>query len=62
MAEVINLNRVRKARKRAEDARLAEENRARFGRSKVEKTVREKEGTRQAKDLDGKKIDERLEP
>ncbi|PKU22219.1 DUF4169 family protein [Telmatospirillum siberiense] len=58
MAEVINLNRVRKARKKAEEARVAEENRSRFGRGKVEKALREKEVSRLEKDLDGKKIDE----
>jgi hypothetical protein len=36
-AEIINLNKVRKAKERAEKERLAEENRIRHGRTKAER-------------------------
>ncbi|MDE2149772.1 MAG: DUF4169 family protein [Gammaproteobacteria bacterium] len=39
MAKIINLNRARKARARAEDERRAAENRIRFGRSKAQKQL-----------------------
>ncbi|HEV2530123.1 DUF4169 family protein [Phenylobacterium sp.] len=39
MAEPINLNKAKKARAQAEARRQAAENRVRFGRTKVEKTV-----------------------
>ena len=37
MASVVNLNRFRKAKRRAEAQRLAAENRAAFGRTKTER-------------------------
>jgi len=57
MAEVINLNRFRKARTRVDEARQAEENRVRFGRTKAEKQQDQADADRAAKDLDGKKVD-----
>ncbi|HLN23384.1 MAG TPA: DUF4169 family protein [Patescibacteria group bacterium] len=57
MAEVINLNRFRKARTREDEARQADENRVRFGRTKAEKQQDQAEADRSAKDLDGKKVD-----
>lgn len=36
-AEIVNLNKFRKAREKAEDEKRAEQNRARFGRTKAEK-------------------------
>lgn len=42
MSEIVNLNRARKARARTEKERQAADNRARFGRSKAEKTATEK--------------------
>jgi hypothetical protein len=57
MADVINLNRARKARVRAEDAKQAEINRVRFGRSKEEKRREEDDRQRPSDALDGKKID-----
>jgi hypothetical protein len=56
MADVINLNRYRKAKQRAEKARLAEEQRARHGRSKTERTAARREQERQAGELDGKRL------
>lgn len=57
MAELINLNRFRKARTRAEEAKKAEENRSRFGRTKEQKRREETEQAQKSKDLDGKKLD-----
>lgn len=37
MAEIVNLNKFRKARQRAEARRIAAENRAKFGRTKAQK-------------------------
>jgi hypothetical protein len=37
MAEIVNLNRARKAKVRAEAGKQAEANRAKFGRTKAEK-------------------------
>jgi Domain of unknown function (DUF4169) len=37
MADIVNLRRARKAKARAEDAKLAEQNRITFGRTKDEK-------------------------
>ncbi len=41
MAEIINLNRKRKAKARSEDAIQAELNRQKFGRTKAEKQLTE---------------------
>ena len=57
MADIVNLNRVRKAKKRSDDERRAEENRIRFGRTKAEKQRDAAEAERTVRDLDGKKID-----
>jgi hypothetical protein len=57
MAAVVNLNRFRKAKKRAEHERTAAENRAAFGRSKAERQLRESEEERRRRELDGKRID-----
>ena len=57
MAEIVNLNRFRKARERDGKAKLAEANRARFGRSKDEKAKTRHEAERSEKSLDDKKLD-----
>lgn len=51
--KIVNLNKVRKARQRDEAKRLAEENRARFGRSKAERDIVGKEQRRADGKLDG---------
>jgi hypothetical protein len=56
MGEVINLNRFRKARAKAEAEKQAEENRASFGRTKAEKHQEIRERDRSDQDLDGKKL------
>ncbi len=55
MAELINLNKARKARDRATDKAQAAENRVRFGQTKGQKTVTRLDADRQRRDLDGKK-------
>ena len=57
MASVVNLNRVRKAQKRAAAQQRAAENRALSGRSKAERLQRDKEGRRAAQELAGKRLD-----
>ena len=56
MGEVINLNRFRKARAKADAAKQAEENRASFGRTKEEKLQETRERDRTDQDFDGKKL------
>jgi hypothetical protein len=57
MAEIVNLNRFRKERDRAAKAKTAEENRARFGRTKEEREVTEATARKADKALDDKKIE-----
>jgi len=57
MAEIINLNRFRKERDRAAKAKTADENRARFGRTKEEREVVDAAARKADKALDDKKIE-----
>jgi Domain of unknown function (DUF4169) len=57
MASVVNLNRVRKTKQKAEAARRAAENRAAFGRGKAERGQATSERERSDRDLDGKRIE-----
>jgi Domain of unknown function (DUF4169) len=57
MAEIINLNRIRKERDRATKAKNAEENRARFGRTKEERERTDADARKAEKSLDDKKIE-----
>ncbi|MBB4099866.1 DUF4169 family protein [Sphingomonas kyeonggiensis] len=57
MAEIINLNRARKAKARVDKSARAEENRARFGRNKAEKQAEAAEKARIARTLDDAKRD-----
>jgi hypothetical protein len=58
MGELVNLKRYRKRSERAQSAREAEANRARFGRSKPERAA-DAERTRRASELlDQHRIDE----
>jgi uncharacterized protein DUF4169 len=52
MAEIINLNKARKAKARAEKPIRAQENRARYGRTKSEKATETAEKARIDKMLD----------
>lgn len=55
MAEILNLNRARKAKARDAAQTQAAANRAAFGRTKAEKAVVKVEAERAARDLDGAK-------
>ncbi|HWT97331.1 MAG TPA: DUF4169 family protein [Terriglobales bacterium] len=58
MAEIVNLNRFRKAKKRLADEQQADANRVKFGRSKTEKLNDRREVEKQQQEIDGKKRDE----
>lgn len=57
MAEIINLNRARKVRAKAEDKARAAANRVAYGRTKGEKKAAQTEQTRATRLLDGQKLD-----
>ena len=57
MVEPINLNKARKARARAEKTAKAAENRARFGRTPLQKALDAAEAELRAKKLDDSKRD-----
>ena len=57
MASVVNLNRLRKAKKRADEAQRAAENRARHGRSKAERRTGARETERTDQELDSKRLE-----
>ena len=57
MGEIVNLRQARKARARADKARLAETNRAKFGRTKAERKADEAEEERKARLIDGARRD-----
>jgi len=58
MAEIVNLNRWRKAKTRADKDQQAEANRVAFGRTKAEKQAARQQADRQRTDLDGKKLED----
>lgn len=58
MGEIVNLNKARKARDKAEAKRAAEANRLTFGRTRVERLTTQKKRDRDAARLDGHKLDE----
>ena len=57
MGSVINLNRFRKAKKRAADEQRAAENRVAFGRTKRERKTVKRERERADLELDSKRLD-----
>lgn len=58
MGEVVNLNRIRKDRARAEKKTVAAANRAAHGLPKAERTKAEKERARAERLLDGSKLED----
>ena len=58
MADIVNLNRARKTKAKADDKVRAAENRARFGRTKVEKSLDAARAEKLQRDLDGAKREE----
>lgn len=57
MAEIINLRRARKTKARAQADAKADENRARFGRPKAERTLTAKIDDLAAKRLEGHRLE-----
>jgi hypothetical protein len=55
MAEIVNLNKARKARAKADAVRTADANRAKFGRTKAEREAEAAEKARAEAALDGAK-------
>lgn len=53
MADILNLNKARKARAKAKATAKAVENRAKFGRTKAQKAADEAERARISENLDG---------
>jgi hypothetical protein len=62
MGDVVNLYQYRKQRSRGASQKRASENRARFGRSKDDKTRQSHETERTSRDLDGKQLDKPSSP
>jgi hypothetical protein len=58
VGDLVNLNKFRKQRQRAEAAKQASENRIRFGRDKTERSRTRAEQDRQGRSLDGKRLDD----
>ena len=54
-ADIVNLNKARKAKARAQKERQAEENRARFGRTKGQRLAEDLDKARARRELDGAK-------
>ncbi len=59
MGEIVNLRRVKKARQRAAEAAVAEQNRARHGRTAAEKANDDRTRQRQAQATDGARLGEK---
>lgn len=57
MAEIVNLNRFRKSKSRAEKRREGDENAAKFGRSKVVKILENTRLDKEKRDLDGHELE-----
>jgi hypothetical protein len=57
VASIVNLNKFRKAKKRAEDRQSAAQNLASHSRSKLERSVETAESSISSRELDGKKLD-----
>lgn len=55
MAEIVNLNTVRKAQSRVVDRRKADENAVKFGLTKAEKTLQAAKADQSRRDLDAAK-------
>ena len=55
MAEIVNLNTVRKAQSRVVDRRKADENAVKFGLTKAEKTLQTAKADQSRRDLDAAK-------
>jgi hypothetical protein len=56
MAEIVNLNHIRKARQKAEKAAQSTQNRVRHGRRKDDRRLHDSEDDRRRRDLDGRRL------
>ena len=61
MSEPVNLNKFRKAKKRAEKEQTAKENRARFGRTKAEKQLDKARAEKLDKQTEGHRLKNKAE-
>ncbi|CCD07151.1 TPA: DUF4169 family protein [Legionella pneumophila] len=61
MADIINLNKKRKAKVHLEKEKKASENRIKFGRTKKEKQQEKQGNERSERHLDGHKLDKKEE-
>lgn len=61
MADIINLNKKRKAKNRSEKEKKAAENRIKFGRTKKERQIEIQENKRNERHLDDHKLEENEE-
>ncbi|KTD11063.1 hypothetical protein Lgra_2029 [Legionella gratiana] len=59
MADIINLNKKRKAKNRLEKEKKASENRIRFGRTKKEKQIAKQDNERNERYLNGHKLEKK---
>ena len=57
MAQIINLNKRRKAKKRQDREKKAAENRIKYGRTKQERLIAKQEQERANKHIDGHKLE-----
>ena len=60
-SDIVNLNKIRKARDRAGGKKRAEENRVRFGRTKAEKETAARNEEARLRELDGAQLVRRLD-
>lgn len=58
MGDVVNFNKVRKARAKVEAEEKARNNRVAFGRTKQEKEAARQEAEKRARELEGKRLDD----
>ncbi|MBL7480625.1 DUF4169 family protein [Legionella bononiensis] len=58
MADVINLNKKRKAKIKLEKEKMSSENRIKFGRTKQEKQIEQQDYERNQRHLDGHKLEQ----
>ena len=58
MVDIINLNKKRKTKIKLEKEKKASENRIKFGRTKKEKQIEQKDNERNQRHLDGHKLDQ----
>jgi hypothetical protein len=58
VSEIVNLNQLRKKRRKAKKETLAAENRAKFGRTKAQKQIADKSAESLRRNLNGKQLED----